>query len=378
MIVKLGELRMSYRIKAIAAAALSLATLAPAGFASAADIAVKAVKPAPDLPFFLVIDDRVTFSWMPKGTDPGVFSVRPDGSINGKTAKQVYSFTHFDAWAYGTNFFNISMFKSDHNDPANPCTNAGVVFNPGTGIATPANCAGATEFYGLFRSTFGWNEIFNTKAFTMGPLHNISFEVGMDAGTENNYLSPAKRDVVAGLQFAFDLPYKGYFNVAPLMYWEFYNRDAFAQCGSGFSGPVPGVSCLADGERSFKPTWAVETNYYMDLGFLPESMQYFSISGRAGWYGRKGTEANPLPYAFPGNINTAVEFNSEPIRLTFDASKAFWGPKYTHFVDVWVAYRYWQNKFGIDHKLSSICNVGGVSNNSCTESTVYTGVTVKF
>ena len=369
---------MSYRIKAIAAAALSLATLAPAGFASAADIAVKAVKPAPDLPFFLVIDDRVTFSWMPKGTDPGVFSVRPDGSINGKTAKQVYSFTHFDAWAYGTNFFNISMYKSDHNDPANPCTNAGVVFNPGTGIATPANCAGATEFYGLFRSTFGWNEIFNTKAFTMGPLHNISFEVGMDAGTENNYLSPAKRDVVAGLQFAFDLPYKGYFNVAPLMYWEFYNRDAFAQCGSGFSGPVPGVSCLADGERSFKPTWAVETNYYMDLGFLPESMQYFSISGRAGWYGKKGTEANPLPYAFPGNINTVVEFNSEPIRLTFDASKAFWGPKYTHFVDVWVAYRYWQNKFGIDHKLSSICNVGGVSNNSCTESTVYTGVTVKF
>jgi hypothetical protein len=378
VIVKLGELRMSYRIKAIAAAALSLATLAPAGFASAADIAVKAVKPAPDLPFFLVIDDRVTFSWMPKGTDPGVFSVRPDGSINGKTAKQVYSFTHFDAWAYGTNFFNISMYKSDHNDPANPCTNAGVVFNPGTGIATPANCAGATEFYGLFRSTFGWNEIFNTKAFTMGPLHNISFEVGMDAGTENNYLSPAKRDVVAGLQFAFDLPYKGYFNVAPLMYWEFYNRDAFAQCGSGFSGPVPGVSCLADGERSFKPTWAVETNYYMDLGFLPESMQYFSISGRAGWYGKKGTEANPLPYAFPGNINTVVEFNSEPIRLTFDASKAFWGPKYTHFVDVWVAYRYWQNKFGIDHKLSSICNVGGVSNNSCTESTVYTGVTVKF
>ena len=378
VIVKLGELRMSYRIKAIAAAALSLATLAPAGFASAADIAVKAVKPAPDLPFFLVIDDRVTFSWMPKGTDPGVFSVRPDGSINGKTAKQVYSFTHFDAWAYGTNFFNISMYKSDHNDPANPCTNAGVVFNPGTGIATPANCAGATEFYGLFRSTFGWNEIFNTKAFTMGPLHNISFEVGMDAGTENNYLSPAKRDVVAGLQFAFDLPYKGYINVAPLMYWEFYNRDAFAQCGSGFSGPVPGVSCLADGERSFKPTWAVETNYYMDLGFLPESMQYFSISGRAGWYGKKGTEANPLPYAFPGNINTVVEFNSEPIRLTFDASKAFWGPKYTHFVDVWVAYRYWQNKFGIDHKLSSICNVGGVSNNSCTESTVYTGVTVKF
>ena len=72
----------------------------------------------------------------------------------------------------------------------------------------------------------------------MGPLHNISFEVGMDANTENSFLAPAKRDVVAGLQFAFDLPYKGYINVAPLVYWEFSNHNAFTQCGSGFAGPT--------------------------------------------------------------------------------------------------------------------------------------------
>jgi hypothetical protein len=367
---------MSFRQTALAIAALALAASATAApdVARAADLPTKAKKAPADLPFFLVIDDRVSFSWMPKGTDPGMWSRRPDGSISGTTAKQVYSFTHFDLWAYGTNFFTISMFKSDHNDPANPCTNAGVVFNPGTGIATPAACEGATEIYGLFRSTFGWNEIFNTKAFTMGPLHNISFEVGMDANTENTYLAPAKRDVVAGLQFAFDLPYKGYFNVAPLMYYEFFNRNAFTQCGGGFAGTIPGVTCLTDGNRSFNPTWAIETNYYMDLGFLPENMQFWSISGRAGWYGRKGSENNPLP-----GTPTAVEFNSEPIRLTFDASKAVWGAKYTHFVDLWVAYRYWQNKFGIDHNASTVCNVSpGVSNNSCTESTVYGGITVKF
>jgi hypothetical protein len=370
---------MFLRKSAIAVTVLLLAAFASAGFAGAADLPVKAAKKAADLPFFLLIDDRVTFSWMPKGTDPGVFSVRPDGSINGTTAKQVYSFTHFDVWQYGTNFFTISMFKSDHNDPANPCTNAGVVFNPGTGIGTPAACEGATEIYGLFRSTFGFNEMFGSKAFSYGPLHNISLEVGMDANTENNYLSPAKRDVVAGLQFALDLPYKGYFNVAPLMYWEFANRNAFTQCGGGFAGPIPGVNCLVDGNRSFDPTRAVETNYYMDLGFLPESMQFWSISGRAAWYGKKGTENNPLPFNAVTNANTAVEFNSEPIRLTFDASKAVWGAKYTHFVDVWVAYRYWQNKFGLDHKNSSACNVSpGVSNHSCTESTVYSGITVKF
>src|SRR5258705_3334968 len=164
-IVNLGVIGMSSLRRTVTAAALSLARPVPAGYAVAADMAVKALKPVAEVPFFLVIDDRVSFSWMPKGTDPGMFSVRPDGSINGTTAKQVYSFTHFDAWAYGTNFFTISLFKSDHNDPANPCTNAGVVFNPGTGIASPANCEGASEIYGLFRSTFGWNEIFNTKAF---------------------------------------------------------------------------------------------------------------------------------------------------------------------------------------------------------------------
>src|SRR6195256_4464208 len=315
---------MSFRRTAIAAAALSLATLAPASFAGAADMAVKAAKPIVDVPFFFVIDDRVTYSYIFTGAQPGMFTVNPNGSINGKTAKQVYSFTHFDAWAYGTNFFTISLFKSDHNDPANQCTNAGVVFNPGTGIASPANCEGASEIYGLFRSTFGWNEIFNTKAFSIGPLHNISFEVGMDANTENRFFGAAKRDFVGGLQFAFDLPYKGFFNVAPLMYYEFLNHDSFAQCNSGFSGATPGVNCLVDGNLSYKPTWAVETNYYMDLGFLPENFQFFSISGRAAWYGRKGTDTEPLPALGVANnvFATKVEFNSEPIRLTFDASKA--------------------------------------------------------
>ncbi len=78
---------------------------------------------------------------------------------------------------------------------------------------------------------------------------------------------------------------------------------------------------------------------------------------------------------------TAVELNAEPIRLTMDASKLMWGPKYSHFVDVWVAYRYWQNKFGLDHTAApGVCTIAatGVSTNSCTEESAYAGVTVKF
>ncbi len=331
------------------------------GNALAADLPMKAKAPPPppDLPFFFVNDNRLTYSYIFAGTDPGV----------SKTAKQVYSFTHFDVWAYGTNFFGISMYKSDHRDPANPCGAPGPLFPAVTG------CAGTTEVYGLIRSTFGWNEIFNTKTFSAGPLRDISFEVGADANTVNNFNASAKRDVVAGLQFAFDLPYKGFFNVTPLAYYEFANHSAFVQCGT-FPGPVPGVNCLSDGNTRYKVTWAVENNYYMDLGFLPPWLP-LAVSGRFAWYGKKGLENAPLGGA-PGGTPTAIEFNSEPIRLTLDASKAFSGgnDKYSHFVDVWVAYRYWQNKFGLDHNNSALCT--GLAAGTCTESSLYTGITVKF
>jgi hypothetical protein len=353
----------------MAAVALSLVALVQVSLADAADLPVKA-KPVVDAPFFFVNDNRVTYSYIFNGTDPGVFSINPNGTINGTTPKHVYAFTHFDAWAYGTNFFSIAMYKSGQNDPAVPCTNAGTIFG------APANCAGATEIYGLIRSTFGFNQIFNTKAFTIGPLRNVSLEIGADANTENNFVGPAKRDVVVGLEFAFDLPYKGYFNLAPLYYKEI-NHNSFTQCGL-FGPGVPGVTCNNNGNTNYRGTWAVETNYYMDLGFLPENMHYFAISGRLGWYGAKGPENSPLT-GIPGGAQTVTEFNSEPIRLTFDASKLAWGAKYSHFVDVWVAYRYWQNKFGLDHSRSTVCNVSpGVSNNSCTESSLYSGVSLKF
>ena len=366
---------MSFRKTIFATAALSLAALASAGVARAADLPVKAVKKVADLPFFLVIDDRLTYSYQFTATDPGAYSLKANGGgFNGNTAKQVYSFTHFDIWGYGTNFFTISMFKSDHNDPAAPCSGSTTNSTANTSLigGGNSNCAGATEVYGLFRSTFGWNEIFGTKMFSMGPLHNISFEIGGDVENENTFLAPAKRDIVGGLQFAFDLPYKGFFNVAPLAYKEI-NHNAFDSCVT----LAATTGCLQDGNTNFHTTWAVEINYYMDLGFLPENFQYFSVSGRAGFYGPKGDSNAPLQT----NTPSKTEINSEPIRLTFDASKAFWGPKYSQFVTTWVAYRYWQNKFGLDHSAApGVCTIAGTgqSTNSCTESTVYAGVTVKF
>jgi hypothetical protein len=365
---------MSFRQVLVAAAVISVAAFGSTDHAGAADLSVQPQLVPADHSWFLAIDNRVTFAFMPTSTYPGYYSKNSDGSLDGKTAKKVLAFTHFDAWAYGTNLLNIVMSKSDHNDPAAPCVNAGLIFN-GTGLVS-ANCAGATSVYGQLRSTFGWNEIFDTKVFTIGRLHNISFEIGADAQAVNDYNSGAKRGFMAGLQFAFDLPYKGYINVAPMVEKEI-NHSGYLQCGGPFAGNMPGVTCLVDGNTNFPISWTLETNYYMELGFLPESIHFWAISGRAAWLGAHGNQNSPLGPA-SGGVDTKVNLDSEPIRLTFDAGKAIWGPKYTHFIDLWAAYRYAQNKGSNDHLVSTKCVVGGISNGSCTESTLYTGITLKF
>ena len=98
---------MSYRRLAIAAAAtLALASFnvfAPTGAASAADLPVKAkAKPIADVPFFFVNDNLFTYAVQFNATDPGVTA---------HTVKQIYAYTHFDVWAYGTNFITLSLAK---------------------------------------------------------------------------------------------------------------------------------------------------------------------------------------------------------------------------------------------------------------------------
>jgi hypothetical protein len=123
------------------AAFIASSCIGPVHAADEPEKAPAPVKPV-NVPLFLVNDNRLTYACQFTATDP---------VVPGKTAKQIFAFTHFDAWQYGTNLINLTLLKSDHNDPASPCP----IF--GTG------CAGEVEFYRLIRRTFGWNEIFNTK-----------------------------------------------------------------------------------------------------------------------------------------------------------------------------------------------------------------------
>lgn len=332
-------------------------------------------------PFFQSVDNRFGFAVLPTATSPGQ---------SASTFKKVYSISHQDVWAYGTNTIYGEYLKSDHSDPNSPCT---ALFNKAP-FGQPSPCAGGVEINASLRSTFGLNEIFRTRAFRYGALRDVSFELGGDFRTTQTYLAPAKKALVAGLQFAFELPYKGYLNIAPLLYQEwnhsilaYPNTAGNTALGFGLYGSppytgtmLPGFTGTIDGNLHYRPTWALEIAYGMDLGFLPESMRYFSISGRAGIYGPKGNGAYG-GYTLPPGMNTATEINSEPVRLTFDVSKALWGAKYAHLVDAFVAYRYWKNKFGLDG--GNVANqscffANGTSNKSCDEQSVYTGVSVEF
>lgn len=292
----------------------------------------------PVFPYFYINDNRLTFAYLPDGATP---------NFPGKSAGNGLAFTHYDQWAYGTNLVNLGLIKFGHHSGGAACT------------VPYQGCSGQDVIFAHVRSTLGFNQVFNTKAFSFGPLRNVSFEAGADFYVQNNTPGTASKGFMGGLQFAFDLPYKGHFEFSPLVY-KMVNY-------SGFLAPY-----IADGNLNFHVTWAFDASYYMPLGFLPETIP-LAISGRVQVVGPGGFGYAPgqLP---PGLLPTSkTQILTEPIRLTLDASKLFWGARYSHAVDVWVAYKYSQNLLGADHNLARGC-IGG----ACTLSSVFTGLSLKF
>lgn len=285
------------------------------GAAGAADLPAKAPKAAPALPFFFVNDNSISYHYEFTANNPGA----------GTTPKHVLSFTHFDVWAYGTNFFNVDWLKATNGDPppngapAAPCDLNGTI-----------GCSGYSEIYGFFRSTFGWNQIFNTKTFSMGPLTNIEFLIGADLNTDNTTLGSAKRSIEAGLQFDFATPYKGFLNVGVVAYKE-WQHDGFAALGT----------VNPSGDVDFDTTWGVEALYVQPLGFLPPSIP-LTFKSLLVIHGPKGSGEPGTPTA---GLERTTEYLTQQT-LALDVGQMVSGKP--GMFSVWGGYRWWKNKFGIN------------------------------
>lgn len=295
---------------------------------------------------FIVNDNIFGYYYVPDATNPGA----------GKTPKNVLVFNHFDVWKYGTNFVSVEFLKATNGrnppfgTPKEPCDQGGPLYPPGE-----EQCSGYSEVYGFVRSTLGWNQVFDTKRFAVGPLTNIEFAAGFDLNWDNTTLASRKRSIQAGLQFDFSAPHKGFLNVGAYVYKEWQN-DGFAATFPVQPNPNP------SGDVDFDPTWAIELNYSQPIGTSP-----FKYKSLLVLHGPKGC-GEPCQPLGPGLLRTTEVLTQQ--LLVFDASRVFWNEP-GRFA-IFAGYRYWDNKFGIEEDQPNGPFIG------TTESTWLAGAAVKF
>jgi hypothetical protein len=366
----------------VLAAAVSVAAI---GYASAADMPVKAPPPPPAPPFFLVNDTSVSFTYYANSTDPGVAgsSAITPGGISGQSnsfPRYQGSLDHFDVWHYGTNLIHAEFDQYGIQDP-----NGGI---PGA--------AGSREFFGFAQSTLGWNELTNSKAFSNPITKDVSFMFRVTGGVQTNFLAEQTTQYAPGLMFDLNLP--GVVEVGITAYKEF-THNSFDACGPaglfsgvtylGFNGACTGGGAFS-GDRDYEWSWKLFTFISEPLTFLPPSLPitWINIMNVTGPKGTGISTANcnavgfgglcgaPNPFASGAsaltNNETKVEV-FEDTRLSLDASKVFWGKP--GIWDVYGGYRYWYNKFGTNHSAPLFALIApGTS----IESTAYVGTTYHF
>lgn len=244
---------------------------------------------------FTFQDNSIGYRWQPLSREPAVrLPSQPRGAdIN----KNILTFTHVDSYRYGSNFINLDILKSDRPDVDRERQN------------------GAWEFYFIYRGQLSPNAIFNTKAFTFGPVRDITFEAGFDHNTKNTAFGPYKWLVVAGPNIHFNVP--GFLNLG-VHYAQEWNHNGIV--GRGVQ---------------FDPTLELELVYQIPLAFTGLPLRF---EGFTNYITPKGRDA--------AGRKTQEELLSQN-RLTLDlGAVAFNRPK---LLDVSVGYQLWYNKFGNDH-----------------------------
>jgi len=277
------------------------------------------------------VDDEISYTYQPWTADPTVKNGVPTHTV---------TVTHVDGYAYGTNFINISGTAWGAKDRST------------TGGSFSGQEQGGQSVFAVGRFALSGNKIFNTTAFSYGPLTDISLDIGGNAGVHNNTFASETRAFVIGPQFSFDLPEKGFANLAFHMYKE-WNHDGFGPTNAPGSGN--GVA--------FDPTYNVELGWSQPI---PVGIPGFAFKGFLSYTGPKGID---------GEGNRTVAETYLHMKLVVDAGDMIFNvPKK---LEAGIGYEFWYNVFGNDHRLS---NAAGGTNltNGDVESTPFITVTYKF
>lgn len=351
----------SVSVRSIAvAAAFGVTSLASA---YAADMGVMPVKaPPPAQPFFLVNDTSVSFTWYPDSTDPGVINAKNNYRLQG-------DITHFDVWAYGTNFVDLNFQQYGKKDPTQSMGGA----------------SGAEEADALVRSTISGNAIFGKGTFSNFLTKDVSFGYGGLFVVVDNFLAPSTHQYDVGGVFSLNLP--GTVNLGVYAQKETHHITQEAVCGIGVYAPPAGTppgSCQFTGDQTYKWAPHLELLISEPLTFLPIPLTWNSFTGVTFPKGTGISQANLSAIAAAGtwcgptvNNNPCSAFTKtelfEDNRLTLDVGKLAWGK-----AGIWegyVGYRYWMNKFGADHNNGLMSQIAP---GTAIESTAYLGTTYHF
>ena len=232
-------------------------------------------------------DTQLRYWYGPNFREPG---------INGDIAKNILSLTHADGYAWGGNFLNVDILKSDNHDPASNSRD------------------GALEVYVVYRTDLSLGKVADGKPLPLGPFRDVMFEAGFDANTKDTTFDSEKRMPVAGIAGIIDVP--AFWKVSLLWDKEF-----------GHNGVV-GKSISYNGTARLETAWDVS----FDLASQPMDFEGFGCVN--GPKGKDGFGAQ-----------TVTEILIHP-KLMADIGADFGDPG--HY-KLGFGYEYWLNKFGNDH-----------------------------
>jgi hypothetical protein len=210
-----------------------------------------------------------------------------------------------NGWTYGSNFVSLDFENFGHKDGANQ-----TFFAPGAKAA-----ADSFELYSVFRTVLSGNKIFNTKAFSIGPIADVGLEFGLDIDTQDDQFASYKKLITFGPQISWAVP-KGFLTTSFHLAHE-WNTDAY----------------LANNGTSYDVTGEYEMAWDFPFSLGPVPLKFEGYSNIVFPKGKGGV----------GDSYHRIEILAHP-KLMLDVSSMIGlGP---NRIDAGIGFEYWHNKFG--------------------------------